>query len=145
MVGDDNRKEDEAARTGRALRRRDVLLGLSTVPALGLFGHAWRRQRAYEQRQREAAEAARPAPPPDLEPIDVALVGAGAQGQVLLDAMLRIPGLRFGAVCDIWKEYNQKRAVNTLKKFKYDVKGYEDHRKMLDEEKELDAVIIATP
>ena len=59
--------------------------------------------------------------------------------------MLRIPGLRFRAVCDIWTEYNQKRVVNTLKKYKFEVNGYEDYREMLDKEKELDAVVIATP
>ena len=59
--------------------------------------------------------------------------------------MLRIPGLRFRAVCDIWTEYNQRRVVNTLKRFKHEVNGYEDYREMLDKEKELDAVIIATP
>ena len=59
--------------------------------------------------------------------------------------MLRIPGLRFRAVCDIWTEYNQKRVVNTLKKFKFEVNGYEDYREMLDKEKDLDAVVIATP
>ena len=95
--------------------------------------------------QQQAAEAARPAPPADLQEINVALLGAGAQGQVLLDAMLRIPGLRFRAVCDIWTEFNQRRVVNTLKKYKFDVRGYEDYRQMLDEEKELDAVVIATP
>ena len=36
-------------------------------------------------------------------------------------------------------------AVNTLKKFKFEVNGYEDYREMLDKEKELDAVVIATP
>ena len=59
--------------------------------------------------------------------------------------MLRIPGLRFRAVCDIWKEYNQKRVVNTLRKYKFEVNGYEDYREMLDKEKDLDAVVIATP
>ncbi len=59
--------------------------------------------------------------------------------------MLRIPGLRFRAVCDIWTEYNQKRVVNSLKQFKHEVNGYEDYREMLDKEKELDAVVIATP
>jgi predicted dehydrogenase len=130
---------------GRGLDRRDVLRGLSTVPALGLFGYALATQKGYERKQREAAEAARPVPPKDLQEINVALLGAGAQGQVLTDAMLRIPGLRFRAVCDIWAEYNQKRVVNTLRKFKHDVRGYEDYREMLDKEKELDAVVIATP
>ena len=62
-----------------------------------------------------------------------------------MEAMLRIPGLRFRAVCDIWTEYNQRRVVNTLKRFKQEPNGYEDYREMLDKEKELDAVIIATP
>jgi predicted dehydrogenase len=144
--GDEKPKGDDAPlEPGKKLDRRDVLLGLSTVPALGLFGYALSRQRAYEQAQRQAAEAQRPAPPKDLQQINVALLGAGAQGQVLLDAMLRIPGLRFRAVCDIWTEFNQRRVVNTLKKYKYEVRGYEDYRQMLDQEKELDAVVIATP
>ena len=77
--------------------------------------------------------------------VNVALLGAGAQGQVLTDSMLRIPGLGFRAVCDIWAEYNQRRVVNTFKKFKHEVNVYEDYREMLDKEEEVDAVIIATP
>jgi predicted dehydrogenase len=139
MAGDDDQKPG-----GPRLDRRDVLKGLSTVPALGLFGYAWRKQKAYERAQQEAAAPA-PVAEPGLREINVALLGAGAQGEVLLNAMLRIPGLRFRAVVDVWKEYNQKRAVNTLRKFKFEVNGYEDYREMLDKEKELDAVIIATP
>jgi predicted dehydrogenase len=152
MAGDDQ-KDDAGApprpaeeeTVERGIDRRDVLKGLSTVPALGLFGYAWHRQRAYEQRQKEAAEAERPAAPANPAEVNVALLGAGAQGQVLLNSMLRIPGVRFRAVCDIWKEYNQKRAVNLLRKYKFPVNGYEDHREMLDKEKDLDAVVIATP
>jgi len=157
MAADDDKKgtdapgggaavpKPEPAGAGRPIDRRDVLRGLSTVPALGLFGYAWTKQRGYEQVQKDRAQAGKPAPPKDLQEINVALLGAGAQGQVLTDAMLRIPGLRFRAVCDIWTEYNQKRVVNTLRKFKYDVTGYEDYREMLDKEKDLDAVVIATP
>ena len=128
----------------RKLDRREVLMGLSTVPALGLFGYAWNKQREYSQTRAEAA-ATPPAAPADLQEINIALLGAGAQGQVLTEAMLRIPGVRFRAVCDIWTDYNQKRVVNTLGRFKHQPNGYEDYREMLDKEKELDAVIIATP
>jgi predicted dehydrogenase len=128
----------------RKLDRREVLKGLSTVPALGLFGYAWNRQRHLQQARVEAAAEAAKAPA-DLQMINIALLGAGAQGQVLTDAMLRIPGLRFRAVCDIWTEYNQKRVVNSLKRFKHEPNAYEDYRELLDKEKELDAVIIATP
>jgi predicted dehydrogenase len=132
------------AETPRRLDRREVLAGLSTVPALGLFGYAWNRQHRYQQATIQAATAPKAAPA-DLKEINVALLGAGAQGQVLTDAMLRIPGLRFRAVCDIWAEYNQKRVVNSLARFKHEVRGYEDYREMLDKEKDLDAVVIATP
>jgi predicted dehydrogenase len=135
MASDDSPKK---------LDRRDVLKGLSTLPALGLFGYAWDRQRAAQQAKVAEVTAAAKAPA-DLQVINIALLGAGAQGQVLTDAMLRIPGLRFRAVCDIWTEYNQKRVVNSLKRFNHEPNAYEDYREMLDKEKELDAVIIATP
>ena len=146
MDGEDGKvKKAEAANEGpRKLDRREVLMGLSTVPALGLFGYAWQKQRQYQQAKVEAATA-RPAAKAGEREINVALLGAGAQGQVLVDSMLRIPGVRFRAVCDIWAEYNQKRVVNSLKRFNQEVNGYEDYREMLDKEKELDAVVIATP
>src|SRR5512136_3029167 len=148
MAGE-NEKDKEKAQAGaegepRKLGRRDVLRGLSTVPALGLFGYVWQKQRRYEQAKLEATTAA-PAAAGDAQEINVALIGAGAQGQVLTDAMLRIRGLRLRAVCDVWTEYNQKRVVNILKRFKHEANGYEDYREMLDKEKELDAVVIATP
>src|SRR6188472_1103454 len=140
---DDTGKPD-APREPRKLDRRDVLKGLSTVPALGLFGYAWKKQSEYQQAKVEEVVASTQAPV-DQQVINVALLGAGAQGQVLTDSMLRINGLRFRAVCDIWTEYNQKRVVNSLKRFKHDPNAYEDYREMLDKEKVLDAVIIATP
>src|SRR5687768_4810052 len=146
----DNRNGDEgkavrpAPTTPPKLNRRDLLMGLSTVPALGLFGYAWNSQRGYQRTRTEAA-ALTPAAEPGLQEINVAIIGAGAQGQVLTEAMLRIPGLRIRAVCDIWTEYNQRRVVNTLKRFKQEPNGYEDYREMLDKEKQLDAVVIATP
>jgi predicted dehydrogenase len=147
MAGEDEKDKGKthAAATGPAkLDRRDVLRGLSTLPALGLFGYAWNKQRQHQQARVEAASAT-PVAPTDLQEINVALLGAGAQGQVLTEAMLRIPGLRFRAVCDIWTDYNQRRVVNTLKRFKQEVNGYDDYREMLDKEKAIDAVIIATP
>jgi predicted dehydrogenase len=147
MAGEEQKGKEKAQGTaggGRTLDRRDVLKGLSTVPALGLFGYAWSRQRQYQQAR--LAEATSPAAAPaDLQVINVALLGAGAQGQVLTDAMLRIPGLRFRAVCDVWTEYNQRRVVNQLKRFNHEANAYEDYREMLDKEKEIDAVVIATP
>jgi len=77
--------------------------------------------------------------------INVGLLGCGAQGQVLMNACLKIPGIRFKAVCDIWKAWNQKRVSRILKAYKHVNNTYVDYREMLDKEKDLDAVIIATP
>ena len=74
----------------------------------------------------------------------VALIGAGTQGRVLIESCLRIPGIRFVAVCDIW-EYSQRYASRYLKKYGYTVNVYEDYRDMLNKEKNLDAAIVATP
>ena len=118
MAGFDNKEQMKAQQPlhePKVLGRREVLKGLSTVPALGLFGYAWQRQRQYQQSRVDEVIAAANAPAAGLQEINVALLGAGAQGQVLTDAMLRIPGLRFRAVCDVWTEYNQRRVVNSLK------------------------------
>ena len=146
MAGKDDKDKAAPAGSGgpRRLDRRDMLKGLSTVPAAGLFGYAWYKQHQYQQATAQAA-AAGPVAAGHVQEVNVALLGAGAQGQVLTDAMLRIPGLRFRAVCDIWAEYNQRRVVNQLKKFGHEVNGYEDFREMLDKEKQLDAVVVATP
>jgi len=78
--------------------------------------------------------------------INVAILGCGAQGQVLMDACLAMqdPNVRFVAVCDIWA-YNQRRVSRTLKAYKHINNTYEDFQEMLEKEKDLDAVIIATP
>jgi len=56
------------------------------------------------------------------------LAGGGDQGEVLLNAMMKIPGLRFrrSATSD---GVHQRKLVNRLKKFNFDVNGYEDYRK----------------
>jgi len=145
MAGENDKAKGMTQDEGpKKLDRREVLKGLSTVPALGLFGYAWKKQREYQEATTQSIAAPVPAAG-DAQVINVALLGAGAQGQVLTDAMLRIPGLRFRAVCDVWNEYNQRRVVNSLKRFKHEVNGYEDYRAMLDKERELDAVIVATP
>ena len=77
--------------------------------------------------------------------LNIALLGTGAQGQVLMNACLKIPNLRFKAVCDIWTGYNQRRASRILKKYGHDLNTYEDYREMLAKENDLDGVLIATP
>ncbi|MCL5270875.1 MAG: Gfo/Idh/MocA family oxidoreductase, partial [bacterium] len=88
--------------------------------------------------QQAAAQAGKPA---DL---NVAIIGTGSQGMNLLNNCLKIPGIRFKAVCDIWP-YSQTYAGNLLKKYGQPVNVYTDYQDLLAKEKDLDAVIVATP
>lgn len=76
--------------------------------------------------------------------LNVAVIGTGTQGRILIESCLRIPGIRITAVCDIW-EYSQRYASRYLKKYGHIVDVYEDYRDLLSKEKNLDAVIVATP
>ena len=59
-------------------------------------------------------------------------------------AAAQIPGVRFRALCDIWP-YRLQYGANRLKDYRQKVNLYADYREMLDKEKGLDAVVIATP
>jgi predicted dehydrogenase len=78
--------------------------------------------------------------------INVALLGAGAQGQILMEACRKIEGVRFKAVCDIWEAHNLRRTSGVLNRYGHKNNPYIDYREMLDKEKgNVDAVIVATP
>ncbi|MFH1746325.1 MAG: Gfo/Idh/MocA family oxidoreductase [Planctomycetota bacterium] len=74
----------------------------------------------------------------------VGFIGPGSQGRWLMNKCLKIPGVRFVSICDIWP-YHREYAANILKKYDQIVTTYEDYREMLDKEQNLDAVIVATP
>lgn len=76
--------------------------------------------------------------------LNVGLIGCGEEGRVLLNAALKIPDIRFRAVCDIWP-YNRTYGERLLKKFGHDPKPFEDYREMLSAVPEIDAVVVATP
>jgi predicted dehydrogenase len=83
---------------------------------------------------------------PSDDQINVGVIGYGAEGEILCDAAMKIPGVRFRAVCDIWP-FNLKKGRGRMRALGHaDVNGYEDYREMLEkEDKNIDAVIIATP
>jgi len=110
------------------LTRRDFL---STSAKLGAFIAA-------------APYVARGADGTGSDQVNVAVIGCGEQGRILINAALKIPGVRFKAVCDIWP-VNRNYAENILKKFGHDPKPFEDYRELLATVKDIDAVIIATP
>jgi len=76
--------------------------------------------------------------------INVALIGAGEQGKTLMMDCLKIPGVRFKAVCDIWP-YNRNWVSGRLRAYRHPHNVYQDCREMLAKERDLDAAIIATP
>ncbi|MCK5802258.1 MAG: Gfo/Idh/MocA family oxidoreductase [Lentisphaeria bacterium] len=77
--------------------------------------------------------------------ITVGLLGTGVQGSRLMLDCLKIPGVRFVAVCDLWKQQNLRRAKGRLRAKKQPVNAYTDYREMLAKETDMDAVIVATP
>jgi predicted dehydrogenase len=137
-------KQDASRSLGKkGIKRREFIQGLATLPILGLFTFSWLKKKSYD-RSKEPSKPRR-AIPESLSDIHVAFLGTGEQGYILLNDCLKLPGLRFKAVCDIWESYNQRRAAQVLKKYKHDVNTYTDYREMLSAERDLDAVIIATP
>ncbi len=75
----------------------------------------------------------------DAGTINVGLIGPGSEGSMLLGKLLRIPGVRVTAICDIYPP-NLKRGLDIAK----GAEGYVDYRTLLDR-KDLQAVVIATP
>jgi predicted dehydrogenase len=76
--------------------------------------------------------------------LNIAFIGVGAQGRVLIESCLRLQGIRITALCDIW-DYSQRYGSRYLKKYGHIVNVYEDYRELLAKEKALDAVIVASP
>src|ERR1044071_7728076 len=76
--------------------------------------------------------------------VNIALIGCGAEGQILTTATLGLPNIRFKAVCDIWP-YNLTRSSRLLQKYNHDAKPFEDYKEMLASVPEIDAAVIATP
>ena len=89
-----------------------------------------------------AQDAAAPAGKGDE--LAIGIIGPGSQGRFLLTNCLKIPGVRFVAVCDIWP-YKREITTKLLKKYDQVANPHEDYREMLAKEKHLDAVIVATP
>ena len=69
----------------------------------------------------------------------------GDQGRILLEAAVKIPGLRFKALCDIWTSSISRTSRSFSRPISTKHNVYVDYKEMLDKEKDLQAVIIATP
>lgn len=76
--------------------------------------------------------------------INIALIGCGAEGQVLLESILKIEGVHLVAIVDVW-DYNRNINVRRLKAYGVTVRDYENYEDLLAHEKDLQAVVVATP
>ena len=79
-----------------------------------------------------------------LSTINIALIGYGEEGKVLLESLLNIEGIRLVALCDIW-DYHLNEGARYLGKVGNEVRTYENYEDLLAKEKDLQAVVIATP
>src|SRR5579864_4964862 len=75
--------------------------------------------------------------------VRVAFIGVGNRGSYLLKNMLKVPGIKVVAICDIDPEA-LKKAVDEATAAGNTPDAYTEFRKLLDR-KDIDAVVIATP
>ena len=76
--------------------------------------------------------------------VRVAFIGVGNRGSYLLRHVLKVPGIKVVAICDINPETMQK-AIAQAEAAGHKPAAFADFRKMLDDRKDIDAVVIATP
>lgn len=123
-------KNESSLTGGSGLNRREFLASAAAAGAgLMMTWPGWAQEQAAGQK---------------VDDLRVAFIGPGSQGRNLLNQALKIPGIRFVAICDIWP-YNQTYAANILKKYDMPVKVYTDYQDLLATEKDLDAALVATP
>lgn len=77
---------------------------------------------------------------PQAAGLRVGLVGCGRQGRAILGELAKIEGLKIAALCDTLES-----RLNSAKRRVGDVPSYSSHAELLDEAKDVDALIVATP
>jgi myo-inositol 2-dehydrogenase / D-chiro-inositol 1-dehydrogenase len=74
----------------------------------------------------------------------IGVVGTGNRGTHVMRGALQVPGLQVVAVCDLMPE-RAANAAGIVSQAGGKAQTYTDFRKMLEEQKDIDAVIAATP
>lgn len=134
-------ENDKLFKGPRFLSRRDFLAAATALAGTGVvLANATGNDSASTGTATEEA----PAEDANVEDVNLAIIGCGAQGRVLVDCLIHMPGIKIKAVCDIW-EFNRRYTSRYLKRYGHELNDYEDYREMLEKEKDLQAVIIATP
>ena len=76
--------------------------------------------------------------------VRVAVIGVGTRGSYLLSHTLKIPGVNVVAICDLDAQ-RLAAAAKQVSAAGGSARTYTDFRKLIDESKDIDAFIIATP
>ena len=74
------------------------------------------------------------------EPLSVAVIGTGKQGRVLLGELQKFDFVNIQAVCDV-----DDRRLQSAKRRAAKAVAYADYKEMLEKEKGLQAIFLATP
>jgi len=128
-----NFSDSKKVKRNSGLSRRDFMGGAAAAAAFTL---APQRGAGFTIIPRSVLGGARHIPP--SEKLNIAGIGIGGRGAGDLDAL---SSENIVALCDV----DQKYAANTFKRYP-NTKKYRDFRRMLDkEDKNIDAVVIATP
>lgn len=77
------------------------------------------------------------------ERIVLGVIGSGGRGRSLMRSFLEGDAV-VSAVCDVY-EPNLEKGLETARQKSDQVRPYTDYRRMLDEQKDMDAVVIASP
>jgi predicted dehydrogenase len=77
--------------------------------------------------------------------VRAAVIGVGNRGAYLLSHTLKIPGVRVVALCDLEPDRLAAAEKQVTSGGGAKPASYTDYRKLLEESKDIDAVIIATP
>ncbi|HJW99867.1 MAG TPA: Gfo/Idh/MocA family oxidoreductase [Terriglobales bacterium] len=77
---------------------------------------------------------------PASSQVNLAIIGPGSRGQQLMRTFLRVPGVRFIGLCDIY----EPRWAQARKIIGENTPAVRDYRELLSQ-KDIDAVIVSTP
>ena len=116
------------------LNRRDFI-GATAVAGAGMLLDGCKSESGEEKAAQKKSS---------LNTINIALIGYGEEGKVLLEPLLNIEGVRVVALCDIW-DFHRNEGARYLEKIGNPVNAYENYEDLLSKEKDLQAVVIATP
>jgi len=120
--------------------RRDVLKQGSLAAAFGLTlpVSVARAVEAAQDPKGAAADAAKAAK--SAQKVRIAWIGTGTQGRNDLSKLVKMPGVEIVAIADIRDD-----CIKEALKLAPNAKVFFDHRKMLEQQKDIDGVGIASP